>query len=65
MSPTKFEKPPVQSTSKGILFVRAADILASATGRAQIESAAEAARALGLRNSDLTPSEPPKPSDEE
>ena len=49
MSPTKFDKPPVQSSSSGVPFVRAADILASKVGREQIRSMATLAVELGLR----------------
>ena len=49
MSPTKFDKPPIQSNSAGVLFVRSADILASRVGREQIQSAAAIAVDLGLR----------------
>lgn len=48
MSPTKFDKPPIQSNSSGVPFVRAADILASKVGRERILSMAALAAELGL-----------------
>lgn len=53
----KFKQPPVQLSSSGVAYVRAADILMSKVGREEIEKAANLAitRKLRERSKDMRP----------
>jgi hypothetical protein len=53
----KFDKPPVHYSRSGVVSVKAEDILRSRVGREEINQAAEAAIALGLRRAEQPRSE--------